>query len=261
MDTGANLRLSACRARLRATREIRFGASAGNSFRGAIGFELPEDLFRPTSGQGPSGLRDRPRPFVIRASHLDGLTIPAGSPFELGLNVFVDPEPFHEALSHLDWSSLEQWEAVPITIPLEPAPDSPRRVRVQFLTPTELKSSGAVTRGLPPFEVLFSRLRDRISTLRAFYGEGPLALDFFALGSEAARVETIGGEIEYSFAKRSSTRTGQVHPLGGFTGWAGYGGDLGRFLPYLRAGFWTGVGRQTVWGNGWLKVELPGAPG
>lgn len=48
------------------------------------------------------------------------------------------------------------------------------------------------------------------------------------------------------------------HPLGGVTGWVEYEGELGEFLPYLRAATYTGVGRQTVWGHGRLKVEKLG---
>jgi hypothetical protein len=43
--------------------------------------------------------------------------------------------------------------------------------------------------------------------------------------------------------------------VGGFTGFATYIGEMGEFLPILRAAEWTGVGRQTVWGNGAIKLE------
>ena len=54
--------------------------------------------------------------------------------------------------------------------------------------------------------------------------------------------------------KRRSSRTGRVHPIGGFVGEAEYEGELGEFVPYLKAGKWVGVGRQTVWGKGDLRV-------
>jgi hypothetical protein len=37
-------------------------------------------------------------------------------------------------------------------------------------------------------------------------------------------------------------------------GSADYEGDLAEFLPFLEAARWTGVGRQTVWGNGEIHV-------
>jgi hypothetical protein len=50
--------------------------TAANRLRGAFGAILHKlgcaAIFEPSSEEGPSGLIDRPRPFVFRASHLDG---------------------------------------------------------------------------------------------------------------------------------------------------------------------------------------------
>jgi CRISPR/Cas system endoribonuclease Cas6 (RAMP superfamily) len=74
------------------------------------------------------------------------------------------------------------------------------------------------------------------------------------MGARAAQVRLARCELAWHSIKRRSSRTGQIHPLGGFTGQAEYqapdDGDLAEFLPYFRAGQWTGVGRQTVWGKG-----------
>jgi CRISPR/Cas system endoribonuclease Cas6 (RAMP superfamily) len=51
-----------------------------------------------------------------------------------------------------------------------------------------------------------------------------------------------------------------VHSLGGFTGEAEYEGELAEFLPWLRAARWVGVGRQTVWGKGEVRVESSAPP-
>ena len=106
----------------------------------------------------------------------------------------------------------------------------------------------------PEFGILFGRLRDRISTLRALYGAGPLEIDFRAMGERAAAVRMTRCELQRTEVDRLSSRTGQRHPLGGFVGEAEYEGELGEFLPYLRAGKWVGVGRQTVWGKGEMEV-------
>ena len=46
-------------------------------------------IFEPVAvGGGPSGLADHPRPFVFRASHLDGCTVPAGSAFYFDVHLF-----------------------------------------------------------------------------------------------------------------------------------------------------------------------------
>jgi CRISPR-associated endoribonuclease Cas6 len=61
-------------------------------------------------------------------------------------------------------------------------------------------------------------------------------------------------DLRWEKVERKSGRTGQVHPLGGFTGVAEYQGDLTEFLPWLQAARWVGVGRQTVWGKGDVRV-------
>ncbi len=255
MQPGLDLQLLACRLTFRARRPLLFPPPASNRFRGAMGFELPESIFRPKSAAGPSGLQDRPRPFTLRAEHLDGKQILQGDTFELGLNLFLpDPVPFHQALAVLEWAELLTFVPVPLSLPLaEPAPPQ-SRVRVRFATMTELKPP-LPRNALPSFEILLSRLRDRISALRTFYGPGPLDLDFAAFAERAATVRTIGGSLTWQDAERHSLRTGQTHPLSGFTGYVDYEGDLAEFIPWLRAGQHTGVGRQTVWGKGVLLTE------
>ena len=107
----------------------------------------------------------------------------------------------------------------------------------------------------PEFAILFRRLRDRISTLRGLYGAGPLDIDFRAMGVRAEAVRLNRADLKWERVARKSGRTGQVHSLGGFTGEAEYEGDLAEFLPWLRAARWVGVGRQTVWGKGEVRVE------
>jgi hypothetical protein len=229
-------------------------------------------VFEPAAlGPGPSGLADWPRPFVFRARHLDGLTVEPGASFWFDLHLFLlDPEaPEHFARAfreigrqgvgpgrgRAEMCGVEQ--LAPSQIALDPPANPPARIRVDFLTPTELKHDGrVVTR--PDFGILFARVRDRISTLSALYGAGPLPMDFKAGGERAAQVRTLGCDIQSVRVTRRSSRTGQRHPIGGFTGSAEYEGDLGEFLPYLEAARWTGVGRQTVWGNGEIAItELP----
>ncbi len=127
----------------------------------------------------------------------------------------------------------------------------PQRVRVRFLTPTELKGARE-----PEFGVLLARARDRISTLRELYGPGPLSFDFRAFGDRAAGVRMTRCELRTVTEERLSKGTGQRHAIGGFTGFAEYEGSIAEFLPYLHAARWTGVGRQTVWGKGEIDVEI-----
>lgn len=252
--------------------------SAGNVLRGWFGHALRkaapveyERIFEPgAAGRGPSGLANWPRPFVFRARHLNGRTTEPGERFWFGVNVFDLRTPtivhFEAAFAHLasvgmgplrgraDLMGVETAEAV--SVPLGPGPEGVHRIQVEFRSPTELKGGDAELTEQPDFAVLFGRARDRISTLRALYGAGPLDIDFRSIGERASAVRLTRSELTHVTAYRRSSRSGQVHPLGGFVGVAEYEGALSEFLPYLEAAHWTGVGRQCVWGKGEIATEV-----
>lgn len=250
-------------------------------------------VFEPKAqGRGPSGLIDWPRPFIFRARHLDGCTILPGESFHFDLHIFspdstvlasfiqtfaalasegLGPRRGRAELKCVRRVALGQlpeqvlYEGATGTMPasveqasldLAPAASAPGKIRVEFLSPTELKHENKIA-NRPEFPILFARIRDRISTLRALYGPGPLDIDFQAMGARAAAVRMISCQVHPRGASRQSSRTGQTHSLGGFVGVAEYEGDLAEFLPYLEAGRWVGVGRQVVWGKGEIQVALP----
>lgn len=261
----------------------------GRVLREAVPPAVYRRLFEPgtalngRTGGGPSGLADWPRPFVLRVAHLDGLTTTPGAGFFLDAHVFDLLQPalphFRAAFARLaekglgpgrGRAELERVEQLDMAGKAEVVADVPgapsvaalegerepvERVTVRFLTPTELKSAGGVAER-PEFAILFGRLRDRISTLRGLYGAGPLGIDFLGMGERAALVRLVRCQLEWEQVKRKSGRTGQVHSIGGFTGEAEYycQGGLAEFLPWLRAARWVGVGRQTVWGKGDIRV-------
>ncbi|MBZ5583926.1 MAG: CRISPR system precrRNA processing endoribonuclease RAMP protein Cas6 [Acidobacteriia bacterium] len=251
---------------------------AANVLRGALGLALLRlgeacptayaRLFEPKAlDPGPSGLADRPRPYVFRATHLDGRTIPPGQPFHFDFHLFEIHNPpldllrqsFAEAAAEGLGPGRGRAECrscgppALLTLPLDPPPHPVTRVAIRFVTPTELKG-GSQLAGHPEFAILAARIRDRIGALRALYGDGPLPIDFRGFGERAARVRMTRCQLRHIELSRRSSRTGQVHPLGGFVGEAEYEGELTEFLPYLQAAQWTGVGRQTVWGKGEIEV-------
>jgi len=290
-------------------------AKAGNVVRGAFGtiFRrlacLPEctdprtcpvrancpyaRMFEPHApGQGPSGLTDRPRPFVFRASHLDGRRIQPGESFHFDVHIFDlrDPALAYFVLTfaqlardglgpgrgkaellradqldhdHIPCAQVFDGATLlpgnlrpPLAFPLEPPPQPVPRLRVSFLTPTELKAGGELVLR-PEFGVLFARIRDRLSALATLYGHGPLQLDFRGLADRAAQVRLARSALRWQETTRRSGKTGQRHPFGGFTGEVEYEGQLREFVPFLQAACWTGVGRQTVWGKGEIALALP----
>lgn len=233
--------------------------------RGALGTILrrvtcAEDyarIFEPASaGAGPSGLADWPRPFVIRAASLDGHTLKPGDPFSFGLHLFDIRNPALEHFTHAfaQWNHLLSVEHSLVVVDLTPGSKPASRVRVEFQTPTELKTAFGIANA--DFPVLLARARDRVSTLRSLYGAGPLEVDFRGLAERAKFVKTVRCELRRVAVERRSSRTGQRHGIGGFIGIAEYEGDLVEFLPYLEAAQWTGVGRHCTWGNGQIHTEI-----
>jgi hypothetical protein len=251
-------------------------------------------IFEPVLDTGPSGLHDPPRPFVLRASALDGQTVRPGQPFHFDLHLFLAEEPpftdLVKALAQLadsglgpargrvvltaadllDLSGVPQSRILdngrfvanelpsPLVLDLSADPESkPELLQIDFLTPTEIKQGGRVL-DRPLFPALLSRIRDRLGSLSALYGGGPLALDWKGL-SDRAELVTLHSweEGERARVDRFSTKTLQTHPLGGFTGRAAYAGPFDEFLPLLHAAEFTGVGRQTVWGKGHIRVLSP----
>jgi hypothetical protein len=225
---------------------------SANTLRGAFGSALKKTdadaysrFFAPQRAKdsGPSGLADPPRPFVFRML----------SPLEVGMNLFLTREPAVELFTR-EMAELGTLSSVAGTeslrLPLSASQGRACRVRVHFITPTELKGAEQ-----PEFGILMARIRDRISTLRELYGDGPLAIDFKGFGERASRVRMTRCELVPVVAGRTSRATGQSHSLGGFTGVAEYEGDVAEFLPYLEIARWTGVGRQTVWGKGEIAYE------
>jgi hypothetical protein len=230
-------------------------------------------MFEPRASlPGPSGLSDWPRPFVFRATHLDGITVAPGTPFYFDFNYFDVRNPgsiglLTEAFSRLGMAGIgpgrgraeliQAPDSAPLrlVVPLTAPPVAVSKAVVSFLTPTELKSGEGLV-DMPLFGVLAARIRDRISILRSLYDEGPLPIDFRRFGERARKVTIARCNLKNLAVARRSSRTGQTHPIGGFVGEVEYEGALTEFIPYLQAAHWTGVGRQTVWGKGEIEVRF-----
>jgi len=187
-------------------------------------------LFEPVALQsGPSGFHDWPRPFVIRAAHLDGCRVRPQEVFYFDLCTFqlLDPALAYFAFSFLElireglgpgrakvelvavhsltasgevgikvFDGRVLAEPQPITLSLEPESGAPRRIRVVFLTPTELKEAGRIVQK-PEFRTLFARVRDRIQLLRQLYGGGSLPLDFQGSNARASSVKLVDSSLRW----------------------------------------------------------------
>lgn len=245
--------------------------------------------FEPTALEdGPSGLRELPRPFVFRTRHLDGRRIERAEEFPLDVHVFdiaprfigsILPAFAYLALEGLrpGWGAAElaraellkidgtrlsvlfdgktlAMPAEPLTLTLDVPPVPIERVCLRFVTPVEIKGEG-FSRESPQFGPLFARVRDRISNLARYYGGETMDLDYRAIGERSRTPVLLRADLRELRQSRTSYRTGQTHPLNGMVGEVEYAGDLTEFLPWLEAARWAGVGRQTVWGKGEIEIS------
>ena len=246
-----------------------------------------------TNDVRPSGYQEAPRPFVLRWEDWREMHIASGTRFRTGLHLFdsrtevlalmlraygkmgaaglgpgraklrlrsigqMDAEGQRRVL----WTSEIQGE-VPrpgsLRFQLGPVEDAPRRVRVHFLSPTEIKQDGQVL-ATADFRPLFQRLRERLAFLMIHYaakGSGDVfGTETDELIAAASRVRVVSQNLAAVAVNRYSTRTGQTHPLSGLMGEAEYEGDFRLLWAWMKASEWTGVGRQTVWGKGALRWD------
>ena len=219
-----------------------------NFFRGALGALLHEDAtlyqaaFDPRWTDGPSGYRAAPRPFVLRyrpgvldliTFHAELHSIIAGALSRTCRMEVASTGNFSLPTDGTEWSGL---------------------LKLRFVTPTALKESGEIA-SEPQFRVLFRRLIERIRALGRFYQQWSADVDFAELSQQADQIEMTQCEwISRSGDRRRSARSGHSHELRGYVGWAEYAGPVGCFVPLLEIGRYTGVGRNTVWGNGEIQI-------
>lgn len=239
-------------------RDSKLCPSRGSCSYGRI-FE-PVDLDR----TGPSGYLDQPRPFVLRANHLDGATFRAGDRFWFDIHLFLIKDPpiphFILALAQLadaglgparglvrllavdnlgfenttvqrvfdDGRFVPNVEAAPLTIDLsESAPDA-NEAHNSSLTVRFHTPTEIKHAGkiaeLPDFRLLIARACERVSNLAALYGPAPLVFDWRALIEAAKDIRIADSQLQALSVERYSTRTGQRHSLGGFCGQISYEG-------------------------------------
>lgn len=242
----------------------------GNIFRGALGSFLRSanaGAYSVLFGDFASKATP-PRPLVLRCRNLDGRQYAPGEIFAFHLNLFLPElqlvEPLTAALTAMSRKGFGPMrgratlllppQQVHHSLPLDGSAEPVSAVRIQFRTPTELKSDGEVTEPLQ-FPVLIDNVVRRVERLSALYGSGALDLDAKTLHKQAEAVLLTSANLQQVEVSRRGSRLGQTHPIGGFIGSAEYSGDLTPFLRLLEAASFTGVGRHTVWGNGEISTE------
>ncbi|MHB8474079.1 MAG: CRISPR system precrRNA processing endoribonuclease RAMP protein Cas6 [Gammaproteobacteria bacterium] len=131
--------------------------------------------------------------------------------------------------------------------------DNTHEITLDFVTPTRLTQDDKLV-DLPEFHVLIRRLLGRLSSLSLFHHDTPLEIDFRALIEAAKGVTIAAHTLHWHDWERFSNRQQTRMKLGGVKGTVSYTGELEVFLPFLRLGAWTHVGKGTSFGLGRYRM-------
>jgi len=230
-----------------------------------------------------------PHPYVLIPENRARRTVPAGEPFELGMNLFGRGNEYFpyivqsfrvageggigrgkgrfalkvvrqtalarggEAVNWREGETLSRKEPErPLAVPA--VPDT---VRLVFETPLRVRSADhLVGPGEFAFHHLYRNLLRRISSLMFFHGGASLDVDFAALVGKATTVACVSRDLRWREWTRWSSRQKTTMQMGGLVGEISLSGRaVGPFWPYLWLGQWTHAGKGATMGLGRYRVS------
>ncbi len=125
---------------------------------------------------------------------------------------------------------------------------------LKFITPTRIKYQGTYT-SHPHFHIVLRALLRRLSSLLYFHCGEELNVNYREMIEEAKKIETVEANVNWIDWERYSTRQQQRMKLGGFIGKVTYQGNITKFIPFLKMGEYTHLGKAAVFGLGKYKIE------
>ncbi len=127
-------------------------------------------------------------------------------------------------------------------------------ITLRFLTPLHLIYQGRMARR-PQYHVIVRALLRRLGLL-AYFHDQPVELDYQGLIGQAESVRLTDCTMAGWEMRRYSARQNRIVEMEGMTGSATYQGELGPFLPFLKAGELLHVGKGTTFGMGRYQMEV-----
>jgi len=130
-----------------------------------------------------------------------------------------------------------------------------KTVRICFETPLRMKWKGVYTSD-PQFHLLLRNAVRRVTSLLYFHlGGKEISMDFGEFFKRAESVEMIETNVKWVDWERYSARQNDRMNFGGIIGEAEYrGDDLQPFIPWLLAAEALGMGKQTAFGLGRIRL-------
>ncbi|MBP7796721.1 MAG: CRISPR system precrRNA processing endoribonuclease RAMP protein Cas6 [Elusimicrobiales bacterium] len=245
---------------------------------------LPEEI-------APSGLKNIPRPFIFTHVADDREIIYPGESFNIGINIFGwATEHYSEFIKTIEEIGKEGIgplrgrflirmiysidiennkkiiydkngmveNPIPFGFTNDFKPVS-TQFRIILKTPTKIIYDAKPISN-PEFYHIFSRLRDRISSISYFHNNIDLEENYIALEEDSKNVKTLNSRWNFVEVKRRSSRTKQLQDLSGIVGYALYDfltlqrAEL--FYPWIKIGELVNVGKNSVWGMGEIQSDF-----
>jgi len=138
---------------------------------------------------------------------------------------------------------------------LRPLPPDCSRLRLEFVSPTQVRYEGSPV-APREFHVLFRNLLRRINFLNYFHCRGSLMEDPGALIRAASAVRTEQSSLRWEAWERYSSRQSRRVPMGGYVGRVSFCGPLQPFWPWLALGEWVHVGKGATFGLGRYRLSV-----
>jgi CRISPR-associated endoribonuclease Cas6 len=130
-----------------------------------------------------------------------------------------------------------------------------KQVKIKFLTPVRIKVNSRYTTDITFLTLIKSILR-RLALLSLYYFDKKIEVDFGKILGEASLVKTKSSHIKWVDFERYSTRQKTRMKLGGVIGEVVYEGNIANFVPLLKIGELTHIGKNTTFGLGKYEVIL-----
>lgn len=130
-----------------------------------------------------------------------------------------------------------------------------KQIIIEFLTPTRLKFQDELV-SVPEFHIVIRSLLRRLANLAYFHCGENLDLDFNSLIGQATKIKIEEINLHWAEWERYSFAQARRMKLGGFTGRVRYKGYLDPFLPFLKIGEYTHLGKGATFGLGMYRVKL-----
>jgi len=150
-------------------------------------------------------------------------------------------------------------------LPEPPGPDDYRQaaqrlagkpLMVTFLTPARIVQHGHLCQR-PELRPWFQRLLERTRLIGELYTDAPPWVPFKELLPLAAQVAIRRDDTHWVEMWSGSRRQGAMRPSSGFAGQVVYEAVHSSLLPWLLLGQGLQVGKNTVKGCGWYRIEPP----